>query len=140
MTSDGLVKEPRGKSRRCVCDTDRERDRDRHTESVTDRRIPTQQPQHQLILSIRSRREVKNALSEAQKLNLIKIVGDDGTLSRDPELVEAGVLLPLPGGRSDEAILRVDFLFDLATLDGRKKRCVRERGYVIVCVSSMCEF
>ena len=82
LTTEGLVKEPRGKSRR----------------------------------------EVKNALANAQAQNLVKIVGDEGTLSRDPTLVEAGVLLPVPGGRSDEAILRIDFMFDLATLEGRKKR------------------
>jgi hypothetical protein len=82
LTSEGLVKEPRGKSRR----------------------------------------EVKNALQAAQTQQLVTIVGDEGSLSRDPTMVEAGVLLPLPGGRSDEAIMRVDFLFDLATLEGRKKR------------------
>jgi hypothetical protein len=32
-----------------------------------------------------------------------------------------GVLLPLPGGRCYEAILRVDFLFDVATTAGQSK-------------------
>ena len=45
-----------------------------------------------------------------------------GALARQSDLIEAGVLLPMPGGRADEAILRVDFMFDLATLEGRRKR------------------
>jgi hypothetical protein len=45
----------------------------------------------------KSRREVKNALSEAQKQMLIKIVSDEGQLSRHADLLEAGVLVPLPG-------------------------------------------
>jgi hypothetical protein len=45
-----------------------------------------------------------------------------GFLARQSDLVDAGVLLPMPEGRADEAIMRVDFMFDLATLEGRRKR------------------
>ena len=54
------------------------------------------------IHTMRVYREVKNALAEAHKQGLVNIVGDDGSLSRSAELVEAGVLLPMPGGKLPE--------------------------------------
>ena len=33
------------------------------------------------------------------------------------------MLLPVPGGAEDEAIMRVEFLFDAETTEGKKRRC-----------------
>ena len=53
------------------------------------------------------------------------------------------MLLPVPGGAEDEAILRVEFLFDAETAEGKKRRCdffrlingaVGQVGCVCVCL------
>jgi hypothetical protein len=89
VASDGLVKEPRGKSRRYLCIS--------FLICVCARAFPCVYVQRVVCCYLCARtqtqthtcmhREVKNALVEASKQGLVKIVSDDGSLARTPGII-----------------------------------------------------